>query len=69
MRQRQEWQDDTYRELIDIAEEVVNAARGVLRQTRKTRGQDLNTDMAVAELRNEIEHFCGLGSWVLGPPA
>jgi IS5 family transposase len=65
MRQRQERQNDTYRELIDIAEEVVDAARGVLRQTRKARGQDLIADMAVAELRNEIEHFCGLGSRVI----
>jgi len=64
-RQRQERQSDTYRELIDIAEQVVAAARGVLRQTRKARGPDLIADMAVAELRNEIAHFCGLGSRVI----
>jgi IS5 family transposase len=64
-RQRQERQSDTYRELIDIAEQVVDAARGVLRQTRKARGRDMIADMAVAELRKEIEHFCGLGSRVI----
>jgi transposase, IS5 family len=64
-RQRQERQTDTYRELIGIAEEVVAAARGVLQQTRNTRGKDLITDLAVAELRKEIAHFCGLGSRVI----
>ena len=65
MRQRQEQQTEIYRELIGIAEEVVAAARGVLQQTRKTRGKDMIADLAVAELRTQIEHFCGLGSRVI----
>jgi transposase, IS5 family len=65
MRQRQEQQTETYRELIGIAEEVVAAARGVLQQTRKTRCKDLIADMAAAELRQEIAHFCDLGSRVI----
>jgi len=65
MRQRQEQQTRTYRELINIAEEVVQAARTVLENTRKTRGKDPLADLAIAETRKEIEHFCGLGSRVI----
>jgi IS5 family transposase len=64
-RQRQEQQSDAYRGLIGIAAEVVEAARGVLRQTRKARGRDMIADMAAAELRKEIEHFCRLGDRVI----
>src|ERR1700726_2942328 len=39
-RQRQEQQTATYRELIGIAEEVIESARAALRQTRKARGKD-----------------------------
>jgi len=60
-RQRQQRQSDAYRGLIGIAADVVDAARGVLRQTRKARGGDMIADMAAAELRKEIEHFCRLG--------
>jgi hypothetical protein len=35
-RQRQDQQTATYRELIGIAEEVIESARTALRQTRKT---------------------------------
>jgi IS5 family transposase len=64
-RQRQEQQTGTYRELINIAEEVVQAARTVLENTRKTRGKDPLADLAIAETRKEIEHFCGLGRRVI----
>jgi transposase, IS5 family len=64
-RQRQERQTATYRELIGIAEEVVDAAGSVLRQTRKARGRNMIADMAADELRKEIEHFCGLGNGVI----
>jgi transposase, IS5 family len=60
-RQRQEHQTETYRELIGIAEEVVESARTALWRTRKARGKDMITDLAIAETRKEIEHFCGLG--------
>jgi hypothetical protein len=48
VRQRQEQQTDTYRELIGIAGEVVAAARGVLQQTAKTRCTDLIADLPLA---------------------
>ncbi|MBT1516716.1 ISNCY family transposase [Bradyrhizobium sp. SRL28] len=63
-RQRQDQQTATYRELIGIAEEVIESARTALRQTRKARGKDMITDLAIAETRKEIEHFCGLGDRV-----
>jgi IS5 family transposase len=64
-RQRQEHQTGTYRELIGIAEEVVESARTALRQTRKARGNDMIADLAIVETRKEIEHFCGLGARVM----
>jgi len=64
-KQRHERQTGKYRELIGIAEEVVERARTALRQTRKARGKDMIGDLAIAETRKEIEHFCGLGSRVI----
>ena len=64
-RQRHEQQTHTYRVLIDIAEEVVGNARAGLERTRTMRGKDMFTDMAIAELRGQIEHFCGLEDRVI----
>src|SRR6202521_4960088 len=64
-RQRQEHQTGTYRELIGIAEEVIESARTALRQTRKAHGKNMITDLAQAETRKEIEHFCDLGARVI----
>src|SRR6201998_2367618 len=64
-RQRQDHQTGTYRELIGIAEEVVESARTALRRTGKARGKDMITDLAIAETLKEIEHFCGLGDRVI----
>jgi IS5 family transposase len=61
-RQRQQQQIGTYRELICIAEEVIESARTA---TRRARGKDTITDLTIAEMRKEIEHFCGLGSRVI----
>jgi transposase, IS5 family len=47
-RQRQEQQTGKYRELIGIAEEVLQSARRVLRNTRKTHGRDMIADMVIA---------------------
>lgn len=66
IRQRQEHQTGTYRELIGIAEEVIESARTALQQTRKARGKDMIADLAIAEMRKEIEDFCGLGDRVIG---
>ncbi len=64
-RQRQTQQRGKYRELIGITEEVVERARDGLRQTRTARGKDLLSQLALDELRREIEHYCGLGERVI----
>jgi transposase, IS5 family len=64
-RQRQERQTNVYRALIAIADEVVESARRVLRDTSKAGGKDVFADLAVAGLREEIEHYCGLGTRVI----
>src|ERR1700732_4851841 len=64
-KQRHEHQTGKYGELIGITEEVVERARTALGQTRKARGKDLIADLAIAQTRKEIEHFCGLGSRVI----
>ena len=63
--QRQTQQRGKYRELIGIAEEVVERARRVPRQTSKVRGKDLLSQLALEELRRQIEHYCGLGERVI----
>src|SRR5712672_3086276 len=64
-RQRHEQQTGRYRELIGIAEEVVEGARVVLEKTSKTRGKDMLAAVAIEEIRKDIEHYCGLGSRVI----
>ena len=63
--QRHERQTGKYRELIGIAEEVVERARAALRHTRKVRGKDLLSELAIADLRKEIDRYCGLGDRVI----
>ena len=43
----------------------MESARTALRQTRKARGKDMITELAIAEMRKEIEHYCGLGARVI----
>jgi IS5 family transposase len=64
-RQRHEQQTRTYRVLIDIAEEVAGNARAGLEKTGMMRGKDMLADMAIAELRRQIGHFCHLGDRVI----
>jgi IS5 family transposase len=64
-RQRQDQQTGKYRELIAIAEEVVDGARTVLEKTGKMRGKDVLADLASGEIRKEIKHYCDLGSQVI----
>src|SRR6201987_4927372 len=64
-RKRHEQQTRTYRVLIDIAEEVVGNARAGLEKTRTMRGKDMFADMAIEELRGQIEHFCRLGDRII----
>jgi len=63
--QRHEQQTGKYRELIGIAEEVVDRARAALEQTRTAHGKDLLSDLALDELRQELERYCGLGERVI----
>jgi transposase, IS5 family len=64
-RQRQGRQTPAYRMLIGIAEQVVESARRVLQDTSKASSKDLFVDFAVTGLREEIEHYCGLGVRVI----
>jgi IS5 family transposase len=59
--QRLRQQAAKYRELIGIAEEVVACARSALE--KHARGKDL--DLAIAGLRKEIDHYCGLADRVI----
>jgi IS5 family transposase len=59
--QRHEQQTGKYRELIGIAEEVVDRTRAALKHTRTAHGKDLLSDLALDELRQELERYCGLG--------
>jgi IS5 family transposase len=63
--QRHARQTSKYRELICIAEEVVERARAALRHPRKVRGKDLLSELAIADLRKEIDRYCGLGDRVI----
>ena len=63
--QRHDQQTGKYRELIGIAEEVVGRARAALKHTRTAHGKDLLSDLALDELRKEIERYCGLGRQVI----
>ena len=64
-RQRHEQQAGTYRALIGIAEEVVGSAQAALETTRSMSGRDVFAALAIEDLRNQIEYFCGLGSRVI----
>jgi transposase, IS5 family len=64
-RQRQGRQTIVYRALIGIAEQVVENARTVLQDTSTASSKDIFADLAVAGLREEIEHYCGLGARVI----
>jgi transposase, IS5 family len=64
-RQRLAQQTRTYRALIDITAEVVGNARAGLVGTHTMRGNGMLADMAIDELRRQIEHFCGLGDRVI----
>ena len=63
--ERHERQTKKYRELIGVTEEVVTGARKVVEQTKKARSKDLAAEMAIPELRKEIEHYCKLGDRVI----
>ena len=63
--ERHQRQVEKYRELIGIVEEVLNSARKVVKQTRRARGKDVVSDLAIGALRKEIDHYCRLGDRVI----
>src|ERR1700674_1598380 len=63
--ERHERQTKKYRELIGVTEEVVTGARKVVEQTKKARSKNPAPEMAIPELRKEIEHYCKLGDRVI----
>jgi transposase, IS5 family len=63
--QRQHQQIGKYRELIAIAEEVVERARAAVVHTREVRGQDPLADLTIKELQKEIDRYCELGDRVI----
>jgi transposase, IS5 family len=64
-KERSHRQVEKYRQLIGITEEVVRSARKVLQQTRRARGKDVISDLAIGELRKEIDHYGELGNRVI----
>src|SRR6201996_8245194 len=58
-------QTAAYRALIAIAEEVVAGARTALDDTAGMRGKDLLTALNIEALRDEISHYCALGTRVI----
>jgi IS5 family transposase len=63
--QRRQQQTGKYRELVAIAEEVVERARSALEHTRNAHGKDFLSDLTVDELRKAIDHYCALGERVI----
>jgi transposase, IS5 family len=63
--QRHARQQDKYRQLIAITQQVVHNARGVLEKTKDECAVDLLDDIIIGELRRSIEHYCQLGDRVI----
>jgi transposase, IS5 family len=64
-RRRHALQQDKYRQLIAITQQVVHNARGVLEKTKDQWAVDLMDDLIIGELRRSIEHYCQLGNRVI----
>lgn len=64
-KQRHEQQRGKYRELIATTAQVVQNARDVLKKTSNVRAIDALSDIAIRNLRGQIEHHCGLARQVI----
>ena len=64
-RERRNRQEEKYRDLIRIAEQVLTNTRQVIESTQSVRIPDLLDAIAADELRRKIEHYCGLGDRVI----
>lgn len=64
-RQRHEQQLPKYRELIQVTRGVLQNANAALEQSKKFHAPDPMTNGLIAGLRQEIEHYAGLGERVI----
>jgi IS5 family transposase len=64
-KQRHHHQQDKYRQLIAITQQVVHNARRVLEKTKDQCAVDLMDDLVIGELRRKIDHYCQLGTRVI----
>lgn len=64
-KQRHNRQRRKYRDLIRTTEQVVQNAHHVLKRTSNLRSIDPLSDIAIRDLRVQIEHYCGLGQRVI----
>jgi IS5 family transposase len=64
-RERQKQLVPKYRQLIGTTRQVVENAGVVLKRTKGIRSIDLMTDIAINAVRQEIDHYCGLGERVI----
>jgi IS5 family transposase len=64
-KQRHDQQEEKYRDLIRIMEQVLVNARQVLEKTKSIRVADLMDSIAIDELRRKIEHYAELGDQVI----
>jgi transposase, IS5 family len=64
-RERQDQLVPKYRALICTTGQVVENARLVLKKTEQVRSIDLMTEVAIKTIREEIDHYCGLGDRVI----
>jgi IS5 family transposase len=64
-KQRQQRLTQKYRELIRTTEQVVENARQVLKKTERVHSIDMMTEIEIQALRNQIDHYCGLGGRVI----
>ncbi len=63
--QRKQRQRRKYRDLIRTSEQVVQSAREALKKTSGVRSIDPRQNIALRDLRAQIEHYCGLGQRVI----
>jgi IS5 family transposase len=64
-RQRHDQQQNKYRQLIGITQQVVQNGRGVLEKTKDQCAPHLMDDVVIGELRRKIDHYCQLGARVI----
>jgi IS5 family transposase len=64
-KERQQRQRRKYRDLLRTSEQVVHSTREVLKKTSNVRTINPLSDLALRDLRAQIEHYCELGERVI----